>query len=82
MSSAFELYSQPFYVANGLVVASWGLLRFILPGTEWVTHDGSGALFETREKEILMLVGFALLSKVRKSTSTHEFLCVGSAPSL
>lgn len=68
------LYAQPYYVLNGAVVASWALWRAVLPGADFVTADGSGSVFATREKEVVMLVGFALLSKVRRASSTHEFL--------
>lgn len=68
------LYAQPYYVLNGIVCASWLLWRSVLPGAEWVIEEGSGSVFATREKEVCMLVGFALMSKVRRASSTHEFL--------
>ncbi|KAJ1445407.1 hypothetical protein M885DRAFT_550006 [Pelagophyceae sp. CCMP2097] len=66
-------FAQPYYVLNGALVVSWAVLRSILPGAAAIKKETSGSWFSTRETEIVMLVGFALLSKAKRSSSSHEF---------
>lgn len=70
-SGLLEQWAQPYYVVNGAVLASWLVLRLVLPGASRLTETGS--FMGTKEFEILGLCGFATLGKVRRASSTHEF---------
>ena len=64
---------QPYYIINAWAALSWLWLRTVVPGAELVCVPGSGAyLFETKEREVYMLVGLALLGKLRRANSLHE----------
>ena len=64
---------QPYYIINAWASLSWLWLRTVVPGAELVCVPGSGAyLFETKEREVYMLVGLALLGKLRRANSLHE----------
>jgi thiol-disulfide isomerase/thioredoxin len=64
---------QKYYIFNALASISWLYLRDVVPGAELVCVPGSGAyLFETKEREVYMLVGLALLGKLRRANSLHE----------
>ena len=69
-----KTYLQPYYVANGLVCVAWLPLRYVLPETWRVCEPGSGSFLMTREKEVFALIGFAVMGKLRRATSSHEFL--------
>jgi len=73
VAMAAAQFAQPYYVLNGALVVSWAVLRSILPGAAAIKKETSGSWFSTRETEIVMLVGFALLSKAKRSSSSHEF---------
>ena len=68
----WQQWTQPYYVVNTCVALSWCLLRFVVPGAELLQEPGSW--FATKEREVFMLVGFGLLAKARRATSTHEYL--------
>lgn len=72
-SNLWRQWSQPYYVVNMTIVLSWAFLRQVLPGAQRLRSE-PGSWFATQEREVFMLVGFGLLSKVRRATSLHEYV--------
>uniref|UniRef100_A0A6S8C4H8 Thioredoxin domain-containing protein n=1 Tax=Aureoumbra lagunensis TaxID=44058 RepID=A0A6S8C4H8_9STRA len=68
----FEQWTQCYYLSNASVLLSWIILRSFIPGREFL--DEQGTWFASKEREVYMLVGFGLLTKARRASSTHEYL--------
>ena len=72
--SRFAGLMQPYYLINVAAVLVWLPARYTLPGVWMIRSQGTGQFMMTREKEIWSLIGFAVMGKLRRASSTHEMM--------